>query len=101
MAHVTKSISIWNLMSSADTVALSIVAILILLSIWTWSIIIDKYFRYRVLQKQFARFEDKFWSGKTIDKLYLDIQTASDNPLEIIFFNVAKELKKQRIQTIV
>jgi biopolymer transport protein ExbB/TolQ len=43
---------------------------LILASIWTWSIIIDKVIAYKRMHLALNRFEQVFWSGQSLEELY-------------------------------
>ncbi len=89
----TSHISIINIISSSDIVAKTIMGFLFLLSIWSWSIIIDKFLQYRVLRKKISLFEENFWSGYQIDHLYEKVKRANDNPLASVFMIAMNQVK--------
>ena len=43
---------------------------LILASVWSWAIIIEKTFAFRRARKEADRFENMFWSGQSLEELY-------------------------------
>ena len=89
----TSHISIINIISSSDIVAKTIMGFLFLLSIWSWSIIIDKFLQYRVLRKKISLFEENFWSGYQIDHLYEKVKRTNDNPLASVFIMAMNQVK--------
>ena len=68
-AAVAHDFSLIALFEAADWVVKSVIVILLLCSFWSWAIIIDKFFRFRRLRSQSNKFEDVFWSGKSLDDL--------------------------------
>ena len=63
-------LSIWALFLSADIVVKAVMLILVLASIWSWTIIFEK---LRSIGREFSLaddFEDDFWSGGPLDQLY-------------------------------
>lgn len=65
----TSHVSIWALFLQADIIVKSVMILLLLASIWTWKIIIEKSLRYRGVAAAADVFEDKFWAGEPIEKL--------------------------------
>lgn len=47
-----------------------VMLILIVASIWSWTIIIQKFFDYRRANKKNRSFQDSFWSGEPLDRLF-------------------------------
>ena len=43
---------------------------LLLASIWSWAIIVEKLFAFRRRAREADRFEQMFWSGQSLDELY-------------------------------
>lgn len=87
--------SIIGLISSADIVGKIVVAILLAASIWSWSIIINKYISYNLLIKRIKAFENTFWSGQVLDNLYEQMKrTIPDNPLAAVFLSAMHEFKR-------
>ena len=57
------SFGLWSLIEQADPVVKAVMAILVLASIWCWTIIFDKAFRLMRLRRKAQDFERAFWSG--------------------------------------
>ena len=64
------SLSLWNLFLQADIVVKLVMLILILASIWCWTIILEKFFLARSEIKMADSFENEFWSGGSLDNIY-------------------------------
>ncbi len=62
--------SMFALFMSADFVVKSVIIILILASIYSWSIIVTKLLRIRQLKQMEKEFEEIFWSGNSFEDLY-------------------------------
>ena len=62
--------SMFALFMSADFVVKSVIMILILASIYSWSIIVSKLVRLRQLKLMEKEFEEIFWSGNSFEDLY-------------------------------
>jgi biopolymer transport protein TolQ len=86
--------SLVKLLISADPVSKCVVIILILASIFSLAVILDKYFKYRSLQAKMKKFEDSFWSGQSLEQLYERTRRSLDNPLAAIFIAGMNELSK-------
>jgi len=63
-------ISLWGLFFQADIVVKLVMLILILASVWCWTIIIEKLFLSRKELKLADKFENEFWSGASLDDIY-------------------------------
>lgn len=56
--------SLWGLFWQAGLVVQLVMIGLIVASIWTWAIIIDKIIAYKRMNLALNRFEQVFWSGQ-------------------------------------
>ena len=65
-----QELSIWGLFLDADIIVKLVILMLIVASIWSWSIIIDKVRTLRTQNALADEFEDLFWSGEHIDRIY-------------------------------
>lgn len=95
-APMHADLSIIGLISSADIVVKGVLLILLLASIWSWAIIIDKTLLLRTIFKKIEDFEQVFWSGQLLDQLYDRIRGKADNPLSLVFVAAMDELSKQQ-----
>src|ERR1700760_251434 len=67
---------------------------LVLSSIWSWAIIVDKTFLYRRLRRQMDRFEQTFWSGQSLDELYRSLSGRAQTALRAVFVAAMREWKR-------
>ena len=64
-----ESFSIVAVFLRADWVVKGVLAGLILASLWSWTVIIDKLFRLRTLNRQADQFEDKIAAGQSLEQI--------------------------------
>ncbi|MCF8462487.1 MAG: protein TolQ [Rickettsiaceae bacterium] len=95
-----ESFSIMNLILSADLTGKLVLFFLLVMSIYSWAIIIKKYFLFSRTKKKIAYFEEVFWSGQALENLYSNMKASSDNPLANIFIAAMGELKRKNISTL-
>jgi len=87
-------ISAIGLFMQAGIVVKGIMLLLIFASLWSWGIIFDKIMRLRSLFKQAEDFEEKFWSGSSLEDLYDRIGQRPKEPMSAIFVAAMKEWKR-------
>jgi len=78
-------LSIWSLVGQADPIVKGVMLILILASLWSWTVIFQKVWKFRNLNKRAKVFEREFWSGAALDDLYRRLGTHPDNPMSASF----------------
>lgn len=86
--------SLWSLVMEADIVVQAVMLGLVLASIWSWAIIFDKTGRFGRARKKSDRFEQIFWSGKSLDELYKNIGQKPDNPMAVVFVSAMREWRR-------
>ena len=59
------SFSLFGLLMEADPIVKAVLVILLIASIWSWSVVIEKYFSVSKAVKKAKAFEDAFWSGRS------------------------------------
>jgi biopolymer transport protein TolQ len=96
--------SLINLFLRADIVVKSVIIILILASIYSWSLIFDKYRLFKRIHKSSSVFEDKFWNSKSAESFYNTLPNKTMDPIANIFRSAMVELirsksKNSTIQT--
>ena len=64
------NLSLWGLFLQADIVVKFVMLILLLASVWCWTIIIEKIFLSRRELRLADSFENEFWSGTSLDDIY-------------------------------
>ena len=78
-------VSFWGLIIEADFVVKIVMIILLIASIWSWAIIIDKSRKFITLKKQANTFESAFWSGDSLEELYEKQGNSPEHPLASVF----------------
>ncbi len=86
--------TLWGMFASADIVVQLVMVMLIAASIWCWAIIFDKTMKFKKLNVVTDAFEDRFWSGESLEKLYGEVKTAPDHPLAVVFVAAMREWQK-------
>ena len=69
----SNELSLWSLFLQADIVVKLVMFILIIASIWCWTIIVEKIFSSRKEKILSETFESEFWSGGSLDTIYDDM----------------------------
>ena len=78
--------SIFSLFLQADIVVKVVILILLLSSIWSWTIIFSKYTNLKSILMETEDFEEKFYSSETLSKLSKRIGGQPTHPMEAVFF---------------
>ena len=86
--------SVVALFMKADLVVKSVIVMLVAASIWCWAIIIEKSISVRRLNKRSDKFEDRFWSGDSLDNLYDKIGTRPGDPMSAVFAAAMREWRR-------
>jgi biopolymer transport protein TolQ len=84
-AQGSSSLSPWALFMQADLVVKAVMIALTLASVWCWSIIFEKMFRIRGLNRKAEMFEEKFWSGGSLEELYDRMGSRPKDPMGAVF----------------
>ena len=68
---------------------------LLLASVWAWAIIIEKLFAFRRARREADRFEQMFWSGQSLDELYIGLSQAGHTfSMASLFVAAMREWKR-------
>ncbi len=86
--------SVLGLFTKAHWVVQVVIIMLLVASFWSWAIIIDKIIRYRGLKRSFAAFEERFWSGASLDDLYTGLDETKRSPIERVFAAGMREWRR-------
>lgn len=90
-AIVTSDFSFGSLFLRADWAVRGVMLILVAASIWSWAIAVEKGIMIFSLNKHAKRFEDIFWSGKTLDELKVELKDSLSDPMSRVFSAAIKE----------
>ena len=83
--------SFLSLFSRADWVVRGVMILLVLASIWSWVVVIDKFIMFRMLKRRATDFEDTFWSGRTLDDLSASLGNDTRDPMARVFAAAMRE----------
>jgi len=78
---VSHDMSMIGLFMQADIVVKLVMLMLLMSSVWCWAIIFEKRAMIAKMTKRARKFEDAFWSGEPLDKLYQRIKKSPHDPL--------------------
>lgn len=92
------SISIWHLVSTADPVVKTVMLILLLASIWSWTIIFQRFSIIRMARVACKRFEAAFWSGLDLSAHYQKLSTSKQKltGIDAIFHGAFSQFLRHR-----
>ena len=92
---VVIDMSPWALFMKADIVVKSVMGVLLLCSFWSWAIILGKWMRLGRVRAQADKFEQMFWSGRSLDDVYATLQARSEqHPMAHVFVAAMREWKR-------
>ena len=86
--------SLLSLFLKADFVVKSVIIILVIASVWSWKIIIEKLIIIKRLKQLENEFDEIFWSGNSFDDLYETFNFNTNDPKSKIFCAAIAEWKK-------
>ena len=78
----------------AGIVVKTVMVLLLLASLWSWAIIINKWIALAGLKRKAARFEKVFWSGQSLDELYQQFAARNDHPMAAMFVAALREWRR-------
>ncbi len=84
-AAAAGDLSLWGLFIQASIVVKLVMIGLILASVWVWAIIFEKTISLRRANRQASVFEDRFWSGGSLDDLYETEGAKPAHPMAAVF----------------
>ena len=93
---VDKDLSIMGLFLAADPVVKVVMLGLIVVSIFSWTVIFDKILKLRGLRTHVRVFEDSFWSGGSIEELYDRIGNNPLDPMSLVFSEAMREWRNSK-----
>ena len=78
-------LSLLGLFLQADWVVKGVILLLLMASVWVWAIIFEKTLTLRRANRAADGFEDRFWSGGSLDELYEVEGKRPTNPIAAVF----------------
>lgn len=96
VAQTAGHISLWHLVWQASLPVQIVMLGLAIASIWSWAIIFEKFFVVRRVNAADDRFEQSFWSGQSLEDLYLTLGSRDTMGLASIFMSAMREWKRSQ-----
>ncbi|MBO6037874.1 MAG: protein TolQ [Acetobacter sp.] len=84
-AAATGDLSVWTLFFNSSPVVKLVIIGLLLCSVVVWAVIFDKIITLRRVNRAASDFEDRFWSGGSLDSLYENDGARPSHPLAAVF----------------
>ena len=91
--------SLLSLFLRADIIVKSVMIILIVCSIYSWAVIIEKLRLFRKINKSSEEFEDKFWNSKSAESFYNSLPAKIDYTMAVVFKEAMESLLKKKSKT--
>ena len=94
LGAVEGNTALLSLFLQAGLVVKSVMIGLLVVSVWSWAIIVDKWFLYARTKRQLNRFEKVFWSGQSLEGLYHTLSEKSPTGMAALFVAAMREWKR-------
>ena len=91
--------SLLSLFIRADIIVKSVIIILIVSSIYSWAVIIEKFRLFKKINQSTEDFEKKFWNSKSAESFYNNLPANIEDPMALVFKDAMQSLLKKRSRT--
>jgi biopolymer transport protein TolQ len=91
-----EGLSLISLVANASVLVQLVMLLLLLASLMSWTMIFRKWFQLRAARRSADAFEERFWSGIALDKLYTEIHRQGEERegIENIFVAGFREFRR-------
>jgi len=94
LPQIAHDLSLWGLFLQADWVVKAVMLGLLLASVWVWAIVFEKVTSIRRANRAADAFEDKFWSGGSLDELFTREGESPTHPMAAVFGAAMREWRR-------
>jgi biopolymer transport protein TolQ len=94
LAAPAAEVTLWSMFLSAHIVVELVMLGLLGASVWCWAIIINKVLLFSKVQKAMDRFEQVFWSGNSLEELYVTLSSRPTSGMATLFVAAMHEWKR-------
>ena len=91
--------SLINLFIRADIIVKSVIVLLIVCSVYSWAIIIEKFKLFKKINISSEEFEEKFWRSRSAESFYNSLPANIDDPMALLFKESMQGLLKSKSKT--
>lgn len=95
------NIQLFDLILKSSFLTKTIILILAVYSVYSWAIIFDKIFKFRLIKMKMNKFDKLFWSGKALEDVYRSIKSNADHPQAAVFAAAMKEWELSSVVKVV
>ena len=88
--------SLVNLFIRADIIVKSVIILLIVCSIYSWAVIIEKVRLFKKINESSEEFETKFWNSKSAESFYNNLPANINDPMALVFKDAMQNLLKRK-----
>lgn len=85
LGSYSHDLSMVGLFWEADLIVKCVMTVLMLASVWSWAIIFSKRSAIKRVNRKANIFEDSFWSGEPLDKIYQRVKNSKPDPILATF----------------
>ena len=93
-SQLSNDLSVWTLFLNADLIVKLVILMLVLASVWSWAIIFEKVIALRSVNARSDKFEDRFWSGGSVDSLFDEVGRRPNSPMAALFAAAMREWRQ-------
>ena len=86
----------YSLFTRAGWVVKAVMVILAIASLWSWAVAVDKFITFRLLKQRAQKFEDTFWSGRTLEDLSSGLANDIRDPMARVFAAAMREWEESK-----
>ena len=88
--------SLMNLFLRADIIVKSVIIILIVCSVYSSAVNIDKFRLFKKINKSSEEFEEKFWNSKSAETFFNSLPAKVEDPMAVVFKDAMENLLKKK-----
>ncbi|MFC3126222.1 protein TolQ [Pseudoroseomonas globiformis] len=99
LGQVAHDLSLWGLFLQADWVVKLVMLGLLGASIWVWAVVFEKVSTIRRVNRAADAFEDRFWSGGSLDALQQQEGERPTHPIAAVFGAAMREWERSGTRT--
>jgi biopolymer transport protein TolQ len=96
LVSAPSALSVWKLIQDASPMVKFVLALLFFFSVWSWTIILWKFFQLRRAARASDSFVEKFWAAESLDKAFSEAGKFSESPMAKVFQAGYLELNRVR-----
>ncbi|MBO4956279.1 MAG: MotA/TolQ/ExbB proton channel family protein [Rickettsiales bacterium] len=95
------TLQIFATLLHSDFITKAILFILIGMSIFSWTLIFEKFFKFKLMSIKTSKFEKLFWSGDMLEDIYQKVKNNTKCPSIVVFISAMQEWTNSNVQNII